>query len=475
MSFQRCRIAVLVVLCLLCACSKKSTKSSPPDILLQLQSIPGITVTEIEPPEASIYTRAFEIDLTQPVDHHNPSAQEFQQRIYLSHADIEAPTVLETSGYGVYQNRILEAASILSANQLYVTHRYMGTSRPDPEQWEFNNVEQAAADHHRIVELFKEVYTGTWISAGSSRGGQAALFHRRYYPEDVAVTIARVAPIVFSPADPRFDVFLTESVGDEACRQKIRDYQRRCLEEREALIPYLQDYADQDPYTYSIDLEAALEYSVLEYPFAFWQAGSGDCADVPDEVSTVQEMFASLMSVSGIALFSDELSYYYSPVFHLAYTEIGYYRLITDHLEDLLTAVENPSYADFGPEGVTMVYRPEVLEDIDAWLRNDGDSIIYIYGANDPWGAAAIELTGQASALKITQPGANHSIQIHELTDAELVYTTLEHWLGITVNHLPPVPSSIQKDTHGFVPKRMPDPDQLQPQGAVLQEVSRIR
>lgn len=456
MSVKRMRVVLICALCSLCACSDKSTKPVPPDLLTQLRAIPGISVTEIEPPEGSIYTRAIEIDLTQPVDHDNPGGQEFQQRIYLSHVDVDAPTVLETSGYGVYQNRIREAASILAANQLYVNHRYVGTARPDPVPWEFNNLAQAAADHHRIVELFKEIYTGTWISEGSSRGGQAALSHRRYYPEDVAVTIARVAPICFSPADPRFDVFLTETVGDEACRQKIRNFQRRCLEEREALMPLLQDFTNQDPYTYSIGLDAALEYSVLEYPFAFWQAGSGNCADVPDEQSSAQEMFESLMSVAGIALYSDELAYYYSPVFYLAYTEIGYYRLITDHLEDLLTAVENPSYADFGPPGVAMVYRPEVLQDIASWLQTDGDSIVYIYGGNDPWGAAAIELTGQANALKIVQPGANHSIQIHELTNAELVYTTLEQWLGITVNRLARVATSIPEETHRFIPVPVP-------------------
>jgi len=452
MSVQRYPVVVLSLLCLFCGCSKKSTETTSPNILDQLQSIPGISITEIDPQEGSIYARAFEIDLTQPVDHHNPGGQQFQQRIYLSHVDVAAPTVLETSGYGAYDNHIRESAAILSANQLYVGHRYMGTSRPDPLQWNFLNLEQSAADHHRIVELFKQVYTGTWINSGSSRGGQAALFHRRYYPDDVAVTIAKVAPIVFAPEDPRFDVFLAESVGDDACRQKIKNFQRRCMENREELIPYLHAYTEESQYTFSIDLEVALEYSVLEYPFAFWQAGSGDCADVPDASSSIQEMYDALMSVSGIAGFSDELSDYYCPVFYLAFTEIGYYGLVTDHLEDLLTATENHSYARFGPPGVEMHYRPGVLPDIASWLQTDGDSIIYIYGANDPWSAAAMELTGQANALKIVEPGANHSIQIRELTNAELVYTTLEHWLGVNVNHLHRAPAAARKDQYRFVP-----------------------
>jgi len=450
-------IALVLLLCVFCACSKKSTNRQAPDLLAQLLSIPGISVAEIDPPDGSIYTRAFEIDLTQPIDHHNPGGQTFQQRIYLSHVDASAPTVLETSGYGVFRNRIRESAAILSANQLYVGHRFMGTSRLDPEPWEYLNLDQSAADHHRIVELFKQIYTGTWVNSGASRGGQAALAHRRYYPDDVAVTIAMVAPICFGSEDPRFDVFLAETIADAACRQKIIDFQRRCLEEREALIPYLQQYTDEDPYTYTIDLAEALEYAVLEYPFAFWQAGSGDCADVPDEQSSIQEMYEALMSESGIGVFSEELSYYYSPVFYLAYTEIGYYRLVTDNVEDLLTEVENPSYSNFAPPGVELVYHPEVMEDIASWLQTDGDSIIYIYGANDPWSAAAIEMTGQANALKIMEPGANHSIQIYQLSEAALVYATLEDWLGITIDYLPRLPAD-EPGVFRFIPGRIPGP-----------------
>lgn len=96
MSFQRYLVLLLSVLCSFCACTKKSTERTSPDILTQLLPIPGISVSEIDPPEGSIYTRAFEIDLTQPVDHYSPGGPEFRQRIYLSHVDVTAPTVLET-------------------------------------------------------------------------------------------------------------------------------------------------------------------------------------------------------------------------------------------------------------------------------------------------------------------------------------------------------------------------------------------
>ncbi|UCE24650.1 MAG: peptidase [Candidatus Zixiibacteriota bacterium] len=419
-----------------CGKDKVTEPEPPPDLLVRLNSLPGVTATEIDSPSGTFHTRAFEMDIAQPIDHDNPDMGTFNQRVYLLHFGERAPMVLETSGYAMPYNRVGEVTDLLRANQLHVSHRYMGNPRPDQLDWEYLTVAQAAADHHHIVELFKQIYTGQWVSTGRSKGGQASLFHRRYYPDDVAVTLAMVAPIVYGTEDPRFDVFLNEVVSDSICREKIRQYQIRCLQERDSLLPYLEHYADTSWLTFSITMDSALEYSVLEFPFAFFQAGSGDCADIPDSNSSYREMFDALMTFSSIALFSDEYSDYYCPVYYQIYTELGYYRLITDHLLDLLEVMPDPTYARFGPPGVEMVYRPEVVQDLAQWLRTEGDSIIYVYGAVDPWSAAAVELGGDVEALFVLEPGANHSVQIQTLSNPGPVYEKLELWLGIEVQRL---------------------------------------
>lgn len=437
----------------LCGCSKKATEPNPPpepaDLLVRLNSLPGVAATEIDPPSESFHTRAFEIEVAQPIDHNNPASGTFNQRVYLSHFDEDAPMVMRTSGYAEWRNRVGEVCGILTANQLHISHRYMGTSIPYPVDWQYLTVAQAAADHHRIVELFKEIYTGQWVSTGRSKGGQAALFHRRFYPDDVAITIAMVAPIVFDTEDTRFETYLSEVVSDEACREKIRQFQTLCLQERDNLLPYLDYYADTSSLTFSMSMDSVLEFSVLEFPFAFFQSSPGNCDDVPDETSTYLEMFEALMTFSGIDLFSVEYIQYYGPVYYQIYTEIGYYRLVDDHLLDLMEALPDPTYSCLAPAGVELVYHPEVLQDIGQWLSTQGDSIIYVYGVMDPWSAAAVEFGGGANALLIMEPGANHSVEIQTLSDPTPVYEKLETWLGIDLQTSAQARPAIEYDDPG--------------------------
>ncbi|MBN1273176.1 MAG: hypothetical protein JXB26_12995 [Candidatus Aminicenantes bacterium] len=70
---------------------------------------------------------------------------------------------------------------MLGANQIYVGHRFMGKSRPAIMDWQYLTAEQAAADFHRVVDLFKKIYSGKWLSFGSSKNGSTALFHKRFY------------------------------------------------------------------------------------------------------------------------------------------------------------------------------------------------------------------------------------------------------------------------------------------------------
>ena len=75
----------LVIVFLILSCHRDSRETQPLDILVKLRALPGITVTEIEPHYG--YPRAFQIDLIQPVDHHNFAGWIFVQRMYLSHVD----------------------------------------------------------------------------------------------------------------------------------------------------------------------------------------------------------------------------------------------------------------------------------------------------------------------------------------------------------------------------------------------------
>lgn len=427
-------LIVLAVCALVVACSDKSSgpPPEPKDLLEKLQALPGATVTEITPPNN--YSRAFEILLTQPVDHNNPGGQQFQQLIYLSHIDEDSAMVMQISGYNVSQNGIYEMAGLLHANQVLICHRYFPNARPDPLDWQYLTIQQAAADNHVIETLLKQIYAGKWVSTGASKGGMAALFYRRFYPNDVDATVAYVAPLPTSTEDPRFDYYLENVAGDAACRHKIREFQRMALENKAEIIPLIQNYADQSGYTFTLPYGYILEMAVLEYPFAFWQYGPSNCNDIPEEGASAQAILNGIQMVNSILYLSEEYIAFYEPHYFQAYTQFGYYRLITDSLEDVLTESERYSYIDLAPHDVDIEFDPTVMPDIISWLQSSGDQIVYIYGEQDPWSAAAIQLTGQADALKIVQPFGDHSVRISSLIEKETVYETLEDWLGISIN-----------------------------------------
>jgi hypothetical protein len=111
--------------------------------------------------------------------------------------------------------------------------------------------------------------------------------------------------------------------------------------------------------------------------------------------------------------------------------------LINDHLKGLLVTDPEPSYSFFAPKNTGLVFRPEVMEDIEDWLQTEGNNIIYIYGALDPWTAAAIELTGATNAIKIVQDDADHMVRIETLDDPNIVYSSLEEWLEEDIEIIP--------------------------------------
>ena len=80
-------------------------------MLERLSALPGVQALEIQPYYG--YPRAFQLDITQPVDHNNPGGPAFTQRAYLSHVVDSTPMVFAPSGYGTTPQSGQELAGIL--------------------------------------------------------------------------------------------------------------------------------------------------------------------------------------------------------------------------------------------------------------------------------------------------------------------------------------------------------------------------
>jgi len=402
---------------------------SEPEVLTQLQSLSGVEVTEITPQNG--YEKQFELLFSQPVDHNNPDGLQFKQRVYLSHINIDAPVVFMPSGYSANPITVSQVSEILGANQIYAEQRYMSTSNENPSDWQYLTMEQASTDFHKIVFQLRTIYKNVWLSYGASKNGIAALFHRKYYPDDVEAVFTKVTPLSLGTEDPRYEEFLN-TVGDESARKKIRAYQRALLKNRSEILPLIKNYMVNSNLNYAVTEDVILEFETCEFAFSFWQTTDRNVSQIPDSTASAEELFSYMAGFGYIPYYSVDYVKFFEPVYYQAYTELGWYRLVNDHLKDLLITIENPSWSYFAPKGVQLNFKPEVIPNLINWLLTDGDNIIYIYADEDPWTAGALDNVGGTNALKLIQPDANHIIDLNTLDQKELVFTTLLDWLGIS-------------------------------------------
>lgn len=406
-----------------------SAQQTETDLYKWLKSVPEFKVNQIKGDD--LFSEVYEIMVTMPVDHTHPCGPKFKQQVFLSHVDKDKPMVMYLEGYAA-DNWTQELTKMLDCNQLVVEHRYFGESVPEPFDWKYLTIKQAADDHHRIVELFKKYYKDKWISTGISKGGSAVIFHRRFYPDDVDVSVPYVGPVNSSIEDERVYDWIN-SVSTPECREKVFDFQKLCLTKRADLYPIFLKNAEEKKLTYNIvGSERAYEYAVLEYSFAYWQWSDGDCSKIPDADSSIEEIWKHLLINGGVTYFSDQDIEGIYPFFYQCYTEYGYYGYDITPLKGLL------NYADghtpfFIPPGVTPTFDPTITQDIIQWVENEAKNFIFIYGGNDPWASTGVSLTGKTNSIIMVLPGGSHRTRIKNFTgdNRELIYSKLEEWLGV--------------------------------------------
>jgi hypothetical protein len=380
------------------------------------------------------------IFLRQPVAHSDTAAGFFLQRIYLRHRGFDRPVVFNTEGYAANRSHTMELTRILDANQVTAEHRYFGKSVPEHMDWTHLNIREAAADHHRIIMLLKQLYTGKWITTGISKGGQTAMYHRRFYPDDADATVCYVSPLNFSDREPRIAAFL-KKVGDADCRSRLRDLQFLLLKKKDKFLPMYKEYANEKKYTLSIGAETAYEYSILEIPFAFWQWHSVSCGELPDSTTPADSLFRQFIRISSPYYFSDQGISYFTPFFYQALTELGYYDYDLAPFDGLIHCVTDPTYRFNAPPETNPQFNPEVMRDIADWIRTKGRHILFIYGGDDPWGASAVNTGDNPDCLEMILPGGSHSTRIRNFPpeDQAFIINTLGGWLNMQID-----PSTVQ-------------------------------
>ena len=335
------------------------------------------------------------------------------------------------------RNYEFELTKLLDANQIIVEHRYFGESMPDSLDYHYLNLKQATADLHKVNQLFSTGYTNKWVSTGVSKGGATTIFYRYFYPNDVDVSVPYVAPINQSYEEPRIYSFL-DSVGTDECRNEIREFQIRILENRDEIIPLLKFYSMGANTKFSyISLEEAFEYAVMEYPFSFWQWGH-ECNGIPRDTATIEAITKHLINVSSLSFFSDKTIQQLGSHYYQSATEMGYYGYETYKFKDYLNTIptDNNPMCLFFPFDMTDKFDGKLLTDINLWLKTKGNKFIYIYGGNDTWTASAVPYNADVDSEWFILNGKHHGnarINSMTLTEQYKFISTLEKWLSIEI------------------------------------------
>jgi hypothetical protein len=381
-------------------------------------------------------TDTFELKIKQPLDHQHPEKGYFYQRAFLTHKAFDKPMVMYLSGYNQDRPYKNELTKLLDANQLSIEHRYFGKSVPDSLDYKYLNLEQATADLHHIAEVFKKIYAGKWISTGISKGGSTTIFYKYFFPNDVDVAIPYVAPLNREYEDQRLYTF-QDTVGSKSCRQKLFSFQKRMLKHRKEILPLLQMYSDGAGLKFStVTLEQAFEYSVLEFPFAFWQYYTS-CDEIPSETSSLLAATQYLLKISDIKSYSEEHILGYLSHYYQAATEMGYYGYRTEPFKNDLKALplQPHPYAAIVPKRIPVHFDGTLLKKANDWIAKEGNRMIYINGAVDTWSATGVAPFDKVDAQWFLLSGKNHrTARFMNMTpdEKQRFIKTLERW-GIPV------------------------------------------
>lgn len=383
------------------------------------------------------FKETYEVMIEQFLDHNDPQAGKFAQRVIVSNYNKYSPVVMVTEGYNadyaVKDSYINELSKIIEANQLVVEHRYFGKSTPNDLNWDFLTIENACDDLHRIQKIFKRLFNNQnkWIATGISKGGQNTIAYKAFYPNDMNIWIPYVGPVNFAVEDKRMENFLTK-VGTPNCREKIEEFQIAVLKNRTEIQPLLDSTSIANGYTFSIPNNEVLDFCVLEYSFSFWQWGH-DCSSIPADTVSPRELFNHLIEISGPDYYAIEEIKPTKSFFIQAVKEFGYYGYQTKPFKDYLAIKDAENYLEkvFLADEVKFKYSNKTSKFIKKSIKKDDSNMILIYGEYDPWTAGAIVPQSKNNTSIFIKPKGSHKARINNMSYAQRakIYMLLESLL----------------------------------------------
>ena len=393
------------------------------------------TVVSIEKREpVSHFDNNFEIWFEQPIDHEDLSKGTFKQRVLLGYENEIKPVIVELQGYGIYSEKAGELANHYKANQLTIEHRYFNDSKPEEIDWNTLTIENAAKDQAIIIDAIrKAIYPNSkFVTTGISKGCQTTMAHRNFFPNNVDASVCYVGPLNYQREDPRVYKFL-ENVGTKEERKKVKQFQNLCFENRASLLKILKENAKEHHLSWEFGEEKAIDYTILEYSFAFWQWGNKTEA-IPEESASPQEIYKHLLEVSGYGFFETKSVDDLQPYFWAALTQQGIYGYETAPFKQYLHTEEVYDFEWAFPKGITKEFDLKPMQEIKSFLDTSAEKMIFIYGEYDAWSSTAVDLSdtaNQRELYKFVKSKGSHTTRIKSFNDENQkeIYTIIDGWL----------------------------------------------
>lgn len=409
------------------------------DFYKQLAALPG--VSDITVLNSRFYKEKYQLFITQEVDHGNPAAGTFKQRVIVGLKGLDRPTVMVTEGYSAdyatYSFYQEELSELMNANLVCCEHRYFRESTPDPCKWEYMTVANENDDLHNIRQTFGKVFTKKWVSTGISKGGSTCTYYRAAYPDDVDASVAYVAPISRALEDGRHEKFLNKKVGTKEDREKMKAVQLELMRRKPKLVNMLDTFCTNRNYHFNIPIDQVYDYEVLELEFSLWQWGHS-INNAPKNYDNDVKWFKYLVDEVGPDYFTCPSSYL--PFYYQAMRELGYYGYDTRHLGKAnrsISTAENYLKAVMVPADMRDVqFDNTAYKTTCKFLKKNDPTHLFIYGENDPWTSSGVAHwlnCKKKSNMKVyVQKGGSHRARIKTLSESQQaeVRGKLKNWVG---------------------------------------------
>ena len=364
------------------------------------------------------YLSQYSMFIEQPVNHNQPDADKFKQKVCIMFRGFDRPTILVTEGY--LWSKFNDAEDIgvnLNANMVHVEHRNFGESyNQDKGKWEFETSAQASADLHAVYLALKPIFKGKWMSAGTSKNGETSIDYAYYYPGDMDLAAAFCSPFNLSLDDKRYGEYLFNEVSTKELRDIMKEsirialkdgeeglYKKACEEfkKKELPVPSFTEYV----------------YNTFETFFLLFQytLPSKQKKAIESIIKTESSLVAAICDNIADLRNKDFYTYFVDCAKEQGFPNAGY-----DYFADLLEGTS------FKAEDVL----PSVLHSEDRWLVKYYDNsvrtdmsktffvnstvpLLFYYSQDDPWSAGKPEKIGP-NARMIINPIGVHSAKIND-------------------------------------------------------------